>query len=85
MTFPLYIFLILYSIFLAIWLIFGLVAIFHMFRFGLKNFTTFLTTFIFIAVSFLLLVVSYNYLSPIDWGINITIFDGLIDFNVIFH
>jgi len=52
-----------------------------MFKFGFKNFTTFFATFIFVAISILLLATSYNYLNQIDWGINITILEGLFNSN----
>jgi len=81
MTFQPSIFLIPYLLFLLCWLIFSLIAIFHMFKFGFKNFTTFFATFIFVAISILLLATSYNYLNQIDWGINITILEGLFNSN----
>jgi len=77
MTFPLYIFLIIYFVFLLGWLIFSFIAIYHMFKYGFLNFTTFFTIFIYIAVSFLMLAVSYKYLSQVDWQMNVTIFGNL--------
>jgi len=48
-----------------------------MFKYGFLNFTTFFTIFIYIAVSFLMLAVSYKYLSQVDWQMNVTIFGNL--------
>jgi len=76
MTIPLIAFLFLYLIFVFIWLIFSLVALFHMIRYGQINFTTFLTTFAYIAGSTIILFLSYNYLSRIDWGVGLTILQG---------
>jgi hypothetical protein len=84
MTFPLYYFLFPYILFLAIWLIFSLVSIYHMVSFGFFNFTTFLTTFIFIGVSVLLLKYSYDFLSPIDWGYNVSLFGNMFSNQTIF-
>ncbi|MBA3047872.1 hypothetical protein KKC83_00275 [Patescibacteria group bacterium] len=76
MTFKLSILLIPYLLFLLLWLIFSLVAVYHMIKFGFKNFTTFFTTFIFVAVSLALLAVSYSFLMQIDWDTQITIFEN---------
>ncbi|MBU4375157.1 hypothetical protein KKH38_01490 [Patescibacteria group bacterium] len=76
MTFKLSILLIPYLLFLLLWLIFSLVAVYHMIKFGFKNFTTFFTTFIFAAVSLALLAVSYSFLMQIDWDTQITIFEN---------
>jgi len=81
MTFPLYIFLIIYFIFLLIWLIFSFIGVYHMLKFGFLNLTTFFVIFIFIAVSFLILIASYKYLSQIDWRMNISIFGDIIKIN----
>ena len=79
MTFSLSVFLYLYIAFLVIWFVLFLVAIYHMLKFGFKNFTTFFTTFLFIATSFAMLLVSFNYISQIDWTINVEIFKGLFN------
>lgn len=82
MTFSLAILLYIYLAFLFFWLVFCWVAIYHMLRFGFKNFTTFFTTFIFIGVAIIMLVVSYNYIGQIDWNINVTILEGMFNFNI---
>ncbi|MEK7558099.1 MAG: hypothetical protein AAB530_02730 [Patescibacteria group bacterium] len=78
MAFPLFFLLIIYLFFLAVWLIFSLIAIYHMIRFGSLNVTTFFTTFLYIAVAVIMLNVSYNFLIPIDWSINVSIFSGYL-------
>jgi len=79
MTFPLYIFLIIYFVFLLGWLVFSFIAVYHMLKFGFLNFTTFFTVFVYIAISFLMLAISYKYLSQIDWQMNVTIFGDLFN------
>ena len=79
MTFQLSALLYVYYAFLIIWLIFFVVAIYHMFKFGFKNFTTYLSTLIFIVVAVLLLSTSYYYISRIDWTISIGLFEGFFD------
>jgi len=48
-----------------------------MFKYGFLNLITFFTVFIYIAISFLMLAVSYKYLSQVDWQMNVTIFGNL--------
>ena len=67
MAVQLALFLYIYYGFLVFWALLFLAVIYHMLKFGLKSFTTFLLTFLFIAVAILLLNVSYIYLSQIDW------------------
>ena len=51
-----------------------------MLKFGFLNFTTFFIVSIYIVVAVLLLTVSYNFLSQIDWNLQVSIFGDL--FNV---
>jgi hypothetical protein len=76
MTIPLIGFLFLYCLFVFIWLIFSLIALYHMMKYGQINFTTFITTFAYIAGSIIILFLSYNFLSQIDWSVGLTIFQG---------
>lgn len=76
MAIPLIIFLILYCLFVFVWLIFSLVALYHMIKYGQINFTTFITTFAYLAGSAVILFLSYEYLSRIDWSVGLTIFQG---------
>jgi len=79
MVFPLYIFLIIYLVFLFGWVIFSLVAIYHMLKFGFLNFTTFFIIFVYIIIAILLLATSYYFLNQIDWTLRFGIFDNLFD------
>ncbi|MDP3043626.1 MAG: hypothetical protein Q8N21_04455 [bacterium] len=79
MTFPLYYFLLIYLLFILLWLIFSLVAVYHMIKFSFKNFTSFFATFIFIGVSIFILMESYNYLSRIDWEMNVIVFENMFN------
>jgi ABC-type maltose transport system permease subunit len=79
MTIPLIAFLFLYLLFVVVWLIFGLVALYHIIRYGQVNFGTFLAAFIYIAGSIVILFFSYQYLSQIDWSVGLTILQGGTD------
>jgi len=76
MTIPLIAFLYLYLLFLAVWLIFSLIALYHLLRFGQVNFATFFAAFFYLAGSVMLLFFSYQYLSPIDWSVGLTVLQG---------
>jgi hypothetical protein len=76
MTIPLIAFLFLYLLFIFIWLIFSLIALYHMIKYGQINFMTFITTFAYLAGSAIILFLSYEYLSRIDWSVGLTIFQG---------
>lgn len=79
MTISLSVFLYIYFVFLAVWLIFSLAAVYHMIKFSFKNFTSFFATFIFIGVSIFILMESYNYLSRIDWEMNVIVFENMFN------
>ncbi len=85
MSFPLSVFLIPYFIFLIIWALMMMVALYHILRFGFKNFTTILTTLVFIVVTILILMISYNYLSQIDWAREVTVFGNLVNPSQLFR
>jgi len=76
MTIPLIGFLYLYFLFVFVWLIFSLIALYHMIKYGQINFTTFIVTFAYLAGSAMILFLSYEYLSRIDWSAGLTIFQG---------
>ena len=76
MTIPLIGFLFLYLLFVFVWLIFSLVALYHMMKYGQINFITFITTFAYLAGAAMILFFSYEYLSQIDWSVGLTIFQG---------
>lgn len=76
MTIPLIGFLFLYLLFVFIWLIFSLIALYHIIKYGQINFTTFLAALAYIAGSAIILFLSYGYLSQIDWNVSLTVFQG---------
>lgn len=67
MHIPLSIFLIPYAVLFVVYLVFSFFSLYHMFRFGVTNFTTFFMTFAYIAISVILIFISYNYLAGVDW------------------
>lgn len=85
MTFKLSILLIPYILFIIAWFIFCIVAVYHMMKFGFKNFTTFITTFIFISVAIIMLYASFNYINKIDWQTEVTILKNAFDINPTFN
>ncbi len=58
---------IIYGLALALFVIFALINLYHLFRFGFLSFTSFLMTFIFLGVSVLLLFITYKLGLEIDW------------------
>ena len=74
MTLKLIYFLYIYFVFLFIWFIFFLISIYHIVKFGFKNFSTFFVSFIFIGVAIILLSISFNFIKEIDWTIAIDLF-----------
>lgn len=63
------IFLIPAALFLFLFGFFSLVALYHMLRFGEKNFLTFIVTFLYIAVSAIILFAAWLSLQTIDWTV----------------
>lgn len=76
MTIPLIGFLFLYFLFVFVWLIFSLIALYHIIKYGQINFTTFIAAFAYLAGSAMILFFSYEYLSRIDWSVGLTVFQG---------
>ncbi|MCD4761376.1 hypothetical protein K8R32_00260 [bacterium] len=68
------IFLFIYYAFLVFWLVFCLVAVYHMLKFGFKNSITVATTFIFLIIASLLVLTSFNFIWEIDWNTQVEIF-----------
>jgi hypothetical protein len=73
MSFPLYYFLYAYYVYLAFWLIFSIVALYHLMKYGFKNFFTFFIICLYVGISFGLLMFSYYSLSQFDWELNISL------------
>jgi hypothetical protein len=68
MVFTLQIFLYAYYAFLAVWGIFFLIALYHMFKYGFKNITTVFAIIFFAGIAFIILNVSFGLIGGIDWG-----------------
>lgn len=76
MFFELKIFLYIFYAFLVLWGILSLSGIFHMLKYGFKNFTTFFVTTTFIVVSFLMLSISFTNIRKINWNEEVSLFAG---------
>jgi hypothetical protein len=61
------IFLYIYLLFLLVWAIFSLTALYHLFKFGFKNSVTFLAIIVYLALSASILFISLVYISKINW------------------
>lgn len=81
MSISLSIFLYLYYAFLVSWVFFSLVGIYHMIKFGFKSFGAFIVTFSFIAIAGLILVISFDYISQVDWSQPVVFFRGIFSDN----
>jgi len=78
MSIPFYILLIIYGLFFLVWFIFSLIGVFHMLRFGFKNFTTWATVFVYVAISLIMLAVTMAYINTVNWRLP-------IDFSAFFN
>jgi len=58
-----------YGAFLLVWFALSAFAIYHLVKFGVQNFTTFLATFLYITASTLILFFSFTLLAQINWAI----------------
>lgn len=64
----LYVLLIIYAIALAGFLIFAIFNLYHLFNYGFLSFTSFFVTFLFLAGVVLILFITYQFGSQIDWS-----------------
>lgn len=80
MTIPLIAFLYLYLLFILAWFAFSLIALYHIIKFGQINFKSLSVTFAYLVVSTVIISLSYAYLSQINWGVSLTIFQGGVNF-----
>ena len=76
MSIPIIAFLYLYLLFVLVWLVFSVIALYHIIRYGQIGFTSLAVTLIYILVSTAILFLSYQYLSQIDWEASLTVFQG---------
>ena len=80
MTIPLVAFLYLYLFFILVWLIFTIIALYHILRYGQIGLTSFLVTLAYLIASLVILYLSYIFLSQIDWGVGLTVLQGGFQF-----
>jgi len=76
MTFNLVVFLYIYYIFLIFWAILSLIGFYHLIRFGGRMFSSFFVGVVYIIGVVIILFLSYNYFSSIDWQTPMTVFSG---------
>jgi hypothetical protein len=76
MTIPLIAFLFFYLLFVLVWLIFSLIGLYHIIRYGQMNAACIFVIIIYLAVSAIILYLSYLVLSQINWNIGLTISQG---------
>ena len=65
--FPFSIILVIYLIIAVIFSMLVFFNLYHAWRFGMNNFINFFTMFLYMAVILLIVFVSYNFISGIDW------------------
>jgi hypothetical protein len=58
---------IIYGLALALFIIFALINLYHLFRFGFLSFTSFFMTFLFLGTSVLVIFITYKLGQNIDW------------------
>ena len=80
MVFSLYLLLIPYCLFLLLWTVFGIIAVFHVLKFAFRGIVSALAVSVFIGVSAFLLAASYGYISRVDWEAEATVFGNISDF-----
>ena len=71
MQIQLSIFLYLYLAFLLLWLTFSIIALYHMFKFGFKNFATHISVILYLVVSAIMLGASFFYIIQVDWTMDL--------------
>ena len=77
MVITIVVFLYLYLLFVGIWLIFSLIAYYHLIRYGQINFFSFLAGLAYLAVAVIILSQSYQYLNQIDWTRELVTIQGV--------
>ncbi len=79
MSFSLDILLYIYLAFLLFWIVFSVIGIYHMLKYGFLNFMTFFSVFIYVIVSAVILLTSYNFIVQVDWSSDITILNNIFN------
>jgi len=80
MTIPLIAFLYLYLLFILVWLIFTVIAFYHIIRYGQIGFISISVMLLYLVVTTAILYLSFQYLSRIDWQIGLTVLQGGFQF-----
>ena len=84
MSFPLYLLLIPYLIFVFCLTVITVFCLYHLLRFGFLNNLTVLASFFLIAIFVLFLFISYKYISPTDWKQPIQFMEGINTSQILF-
>jgi len=79
MTFSISIFLYIFGVFLALWFVFFVVALYHMLKFGAKSFITIAASIIFVSIAVLILMTSSFYINRIDWNVSVQMMEGFFN------
>ena len=80
MTIPIIAFFYLYLLFVLVWLIFSVIALYHMVKYGQINAASILATIGYLAFSVVILYLSYQFFVRIDWNVGLTISQGGVNF-----
>lgn len=81
---PLYYFLLVWMVFLAVYAVMALLSLIQMLRFGLTGLGTYLSTFVFLAAASGTIICCALYFSTVDWTISVNLFGGMAE-SVIFN
>ncbi len=76
MTIPLIAFLYLYLLFVLTWLIFSIIAFYHIIKYGQINIISIMVIFAYLAVSIIIIYLSGLFIAGIDWSVGLTVFQG---------
>lgn len=68
MTLSLSLFLYIYIFFLFVWSTFSFVALFHIFKYGFKNFISYFSVVVYLGISALIIGISFFYILQVDWS-----------------
>ncbi|HAM88255.1 MAG: hypothetical protein US83_C0010G0076 [Candidatus Falkowbacteria bacterium GW2011_GWC2_38_22] len=78
-TITLEFFLYIYLAFIVVWLIFNIVAIYHLLKYGFRNIFTFFAILFIVFCSSALLSISGNFVKQIDWSPEINLLNNSFD------
>ena len=76
MAISLGIFLYVYLFFVLVWLIFSLIGLYHLIRYGQIGFSSTLVTVIYMVIATWIFYQTYLYLSAVDWSLNLITIKG---------